>query len=173
MIEPKLSAALKVLQQFTQRPIAHLSIIEGAPRVNQHEATTVPKIAINKRKIQSIPTTNIATKPKAAQVRTTPIPAKPIAGPFTSAQLEELASRIGYGGRFIRTVREHLNISLEEIYNKTRIPIKYLNAIENNSFKDLPSTTFVKGYIHNISKILRIDHMPIVAEYMILFNNHR
>ena len=170
MIEPKLSAALKVLQQFTQLPISNLSIVGQAPRILQHESTTIPKIDVIKRK----PTTSkTKSKPQAAQVRTTPLPTQPITGPFTNAQLEELASRIGYGGRFIKTVREHLNISLEGIHKKTHIPIKYLQAIESDSFKQLPSTTFVKGYIQNISKILRIDHMPIVSEYMTLFHNHR
>ncbi|MAA78395.1 MAG: hypothetical protein CL916_03980 [Deltaproteobacteria bacterium] len=168
MIEPKLSAALKVLQQFTQLPISTLSIIDQAPRILQQESTTIPKIDVIKRK-----TTVSKPKPQAAQVRTTPLSTQPITGPFTNAQLEELASRIGYGGRFIKTVREHLNISLEGIHKKTHIPIKYLQAIESDSFKQLPSTTFVKGYIQNISKILRIDHMPIVSEYMTLFHNHR
>ena len=171
MVEPKLGAALKVLQQFTQLPISKLSIIDNAPRINQTESTTIPKIDVIKRKPSS--KTKNKGKPRTAQVRTTPIPSKPIIGPFTNAQLEELASRIGYGGRFIKTVREHLNVNLETIHKKTHIPIKYLQAIESDSFKQLPSTTFVKGYIQNISKILRVDHMPIVSEYMSLFHNHR
>lgn len=176
MVDPKLSASLKVLRQFTQLPIQKLSIVEDAPRVNQTETTTVPKIAVVKKKTPATTTvtpTPLETKTKPAQIQTTPIPSQPLSGPFTNAQLDELASRIGYGGRFIRTVREHLNISLEDINKKTHIPIKYLQAIESDSFKQLPSTTFVKGYIQNISKILRVDHMPIVSEYMILFHNHR
>jgi|GEM_PF-5171848 len=184
MTEPKLLAALKVLQQFTQLPIAQLQLINKTERLKPEDATTVPKIAIAKRTSSSLSKSNANkksastrnTRPPAntkAQVRTTPLPSKPLRGAFSNAQLEELASRIGYGGRFLRTVREHLNISTDDVFAKTRIPIQYIHAIENDTFDQLPSTTFVKGYIQSISKLLRIEHMPVVMEYMNLYKSHR
>ena len=185
MTEPKLLAALKVLQQFTQLPIEQLQLISQTERLTPEDATTVPKISIpKKQRSSSLANTTSSNKPREvrnprqkqnskAQIRTTPLPSKPLRGAFSNAQLEELASRIGYGGRFLRTVREHLNISTEDISTKTRIPIQYIHAIENDAFDQLPSTTFVKGYIQSISKLLRIEHMPVVLEYMNLYKSHR
>ena len=184
MTEPKLLASLKVLQQFTQLPIQQLQLINKTERLKPDDATTVPKIAIAKKAhASSLSKTTSSKKTKSdrnvrqaqnkAQIRTTPLPSKPLRGAFSNAQLEELASRIGYGGRFLRTVREHLNISKEDVFSKTRIPIQYIHAIENDAFDQLPSTTFVKGYIQSISKLLRIEHMPVVLEYMNLYKSHR
>ena len=51
-------------------------------------------------------------------------------GALTPGQLDALAARIGYDGRFIRTVRERRGLSIEDLSSSTRISINFLKAIE-------------------------------------------
>lgn len=61
-------------------------------------------------------------------------------------------------GEIIRSERLKKEISLEKLSHLTKIDIKYLEAIEKNAFHLLPSETFTKGFIRNIS--LRLDRNP-------------
>ncbi len=61
-------------------------------------------------------------------------------------------------GEIIHSERVKRNLSLEQLSHLTKIDIKYLEGIEKNNYTDLPSATFIKGFIRNIS--LRIDKNP-------------
>ncbi len=61
-------------------------------------------------------------------------------------------------GEIIRSERLKKEISLEKLSHLTKIDIKYLEAVEKNAFHLLPSETFAKGFIRNIS--LRLDRNP-------------
>lgn len=61
-------------------------------------------------------------------------------------------------GEIIHSERLKKDLSLERLSQLTKIDIKYLEAIEKNHFQNLPSETFIKGFIRNIS--LRLDKNP-------------
>lgn len=61
-------------------------------------------------------------------------------------------------GEIIHSERLKKEITLEKLSHLTKIDIKYLEAIEKNAFHLLPSETFTKGFIRNIS--LRLDRNP-------------
>lgn len=61
-------------------------------------------------------------------------------------------------GEIIHSERLKKDITLEKLSHLTKIDIKYLEAIEKNAFHLLPSETFTKGFIRNIS--LRLDRNP-------------
>jgi len=61
-------------------------------------------------------------------------------------------------GEIIHSERLKKDISLEKLSHLTKIDLKYLEAIEKNAFHLLPSETFAKGFIRNIS--LRLDKNP-------------
>lgn len=61
-------------------------------------------------------------------------------------------------GEIIHSERLKKEITLEKLSHLTKIDIKYLEAIEKNAFHLLPSETFTKGFIRNIS--LRLDRDP-------------
>ena len=175
LVPPTLTAALKVLQQFTQLPIERLSIIDTPAVLKTSEATTKPKIKVQenpRKKISQLHTktsTKSSVKEAKAQVQATPFHSKAHKGHLNP---ERLAAELGYGGAFIKRVREHRNITIEQIHSKTKIKIAILRALETESFEELPSTTFVRGYLGNIAKVLRIEHLPFVSEYMRRYRSH-
>lgn len=61
-------------------------------------------------------------------------------------------------GEIIHNERTKKEISIERLSQLTKIDIKYLEAIERDDYSSLPSETFIKGFIRNIS--LRLERNP-------------
>jgi cytoskeletal protein RodZ len=66
-------------------------------------------------------------------------------------------------GQIIRTERIKKNLSLDQLSQLTKIDVKYLTAIEDDNYSQLPSETFIKGFIRNISLRLEKDPQELVA----------
>ena len=66
-------------------------------------------------------------------------------------------------GEILKAERKYHNIDLEALARKTRIKLKYLEALEKNQFEKLPASAFVKGYIRTYAKIFGFDHKPLLA----------
>jgi cytoskeleton protein RodZ len=66
-------------------------------------------------------------------------------------------------GEALKEERVSHRLRLEDLSKRTRIRVEYLKALENNNFSELPSTTFVKGYIKTYAKIFGFDHKPLIA----------
>jgi transcriptional regulator with XRE-family HTH domain len=66
-------------------------------------------------------------------------------------------------GEILREERQRHRLSIEKLAAKTRIKKKYLQALENNQFEQLPAATFVKGYIKIYAQLFGFDHQPLIA----------
>jgi len=66
-------------------------------------------------------------------------------------------------GEILKEERELHRLSIEKLAKKTCIKKKYLIALENNQFDQLPAATFVKGYIKIYSQLFGFDHQPLIA----------
>ncbi len=56
-------------------------------------------------------------------------------------------------------------VSLEEISAATRISTRFLEAIENEQWDQLPGGVFNRGFIRSIARFLGLDEDGLVAEY--------
>jgi len=86
--------------------------------------------------------------------------------------VESLARRFGYDGRFLRAVRESQGMTLEALSRATRISLRYLEALESNAFDRLPSKVFVRGYVREVARELDVDETDVVEQYVALFEHH-
>lgn len=68
------------------------------------------------------------------------------------------------GGR-LRALRRKKKISLEKAEEETKIRLKYLQAIESDHFKSLPSRVYVIGFIRRYSEYLGADPEQSVNEF--------
>ncbi len=57
-------------------------------------------------------------------------------------------------GEIIRTSRVDHALSEQQLSGLTRIDAKYIQALEENDFKKLPSATFTKGFVRNLAQAL-------------------
>lgn len=72
-------------------------------------------------------------------------------------------------GEHLKREREHRGVSLQKIFESTRVPLKYLEAIEADRVDGLPQPAFVKGYIRNYCKVLGLDENDAVLRYEVWF----
>jgi cytoskeletal protein RodZ len=68
-------------------------------------------------------------------------------------------------GEHLRREREMRGVSLEEISAATRIGTRFLQAIENDQWDQLPGGVFNRGFIRSIARFLGLDEDSLVAEY--------
>ena len=70
----------------------------------------------------------------------------------------------GFGNRF-RSARESKDLKLKEIAQETRISARFLRAIEEETFHNLPGGLFNRGFIRTYAIRLGIDPEQCVSEY--------
>jgi curved DNA-binding protein CbpA len=94
-----------------------------------------------------------------------PLPAPiPIVGTKTEVTTHGVESEI-VTGKTLKTLREKQGVSLQEIADKTRINISYLEFIEANSYGSLPAPVYIIGYLKQYAKIIALDN-AIMEGYM-------
>lgn len=66
-------------------------------------------------------------------------------------------------GEIIRSARKDQGLSPTQLSGITKIDVRYIDALEENDFKKLPSSTFTKGFVRNLAISLGKDPGEWVA----------
>jgi len=72
---------------------------------------------------------------------------------------------MGTLGQYLRSAREARGIDLREAAQQTRISFNYLKALEEEDFSRLPGEVFVKGFLKNYGKFLRLDEFEVMKRF--------
>ena len=72
------------------------------------------------------------------------------------------AATLGDG---LRIAREHSGRSLDELSSITRVPSRYLTALEQNDFSTLPNRVFSIGYVRAYAGALGLDEQLAVERF--------
>lgn len=90
---------------------------------------------------------------------------------------EEMEERIRKAenvcGAFLRSVREYKRMSPEEIMDILKIGRNYLTALEEDDVARLPANVFVRGFVIQYAKALKLDHEKIASAYMEFLRSKR
>jgi cytoskeleton protein RodZ len=70
-------------------------------------------------------------------------------------------------GEHLRREREMRGISLDEIASATRIGTRFLQAMENEQWSQLPGGVFNRGFVRAVAHHLGLDEEALIAEYML------
>jgi cytoskeleton protein RodZ len=73
----------------------------------------------------------------------------------------------GTFGDNLKREREMRGVSLDEISAATRIATRFLQAIENEQWDQLPGGVFNRGFVRAVAHYLGLDEENIVAEYVL------
>jgi transcriptional regulator with XRE-family HTH domain len=68
-------------------------------------------------------------------------------------------------GSELKKAREGRKITLEEISKKTKIPPKYLEAIEEGTFEVFSSHAYAKGFIRAYAKVVGLDPQVLTRRF--------
>ncbi|MCL0045377.1 DUF4115 domain-containing protein [Nitrospinaceae bacterium] len=69
-------------------------------------------------------------------------------------------------GSYLKSERELRGVTLDELYSKTMIPVRHLQALENNQFDELPEEVFIIGYIRSVAKVIGAQEDEVLSTYM-------
>ncbi len=86
------------------------------------------------------------------------------------AMQSELMREIGpdteFTGALLRRVRESLGVEIEEVSLQTRIGRAHLEAIEDERFASLPALVYVRGFVRELARVLKLDGAQVSRTYM-------
>jgi cytoskeletal protein RodZ len=68
-------------------------------------------------------------------------------------------------GQWLREARQAKRLSLEHVEDKTRIRIKFLIALEEGNYDDLPADIYARGLVRNYALFLGLDPVEAVEKY--------
>jgi len=71
-----------------------------------------------------------------------------------------------FGAR-LKQEREKRGVTLEEISLSTKISVRFLRALEEEHFEQLPGGVFNKGFVRSYARHLGLDEKEAVADYLI------
>lgn len=69
-------------------------------------------------------------------------------------------------GEELKRERELREISLREVSESTKISLRYLEALEQNAFENLPGGVFNRGFVRAYSQFIGIDPESMVDAYI-------
>jgi curved DNA-binding protein CbpA len=86
---------------------------------------------------------------------------------------DEIAQQTEFRGPFLKRVRESRRISIEEMATITKINKSYLLAIEEDNYTKLPAVVFVRGFVNQVARTLRLPTDKVVNAYLYRYSQAR
>jgi cytoskeletal protein RodZ len=66
-------------------------------------------------------------------------------------------------GQVLRTARTTRGLSLADLQSRTKVRVKYLSALEDERYEDLPPFPYARGFVLAAAQELGLDGEPLVA----------
>ncbi|NET32473.1 MAG: hypothetical protein F6K19_10750 [Cyanothece sp. SIO1E1] len=114
--------------------------------------------------VAKVTTTLSASLPKKLPQNQASAPDQPLAPPKTQSPTKlvlaaqgELMQRqdcLRQIGQELQQARQHKSISLEQIYNRTKVPLHHLKALEEGCLEKLPEDVYIRGFIRRVGDAL-------------------
>ncbi|MEX0782242.1 MAG: helix-turn-helix transcriptional regulator [Dehalococcoidia bacterium] len=64
----------------------------------------------------------------------------------------------------LRSARIQRGLTIEQVAQDTRISARFLEALENEAFQELPAPVYVRGFLRSYANYLRLDPAPLLVE---------
>lgn len=68
-------------------------------------------------------------------------------------------------GEFLRQQREEKRVPIEEMAVRTRIAVRFIKAIEENQFDQLPNQVSAKGFLRSYARCLGLDESVVLKGF--------
>lgn len=93
------------------------------------------------------------------------LPLAPISDSDTQPHLEVRLTDTVDGGQ-LAELRGKRGLTLEEVARITKIPTRYLTAIETNDLSKLPARVYVQGFVKNLASLYKLDPTKVAKHYL-------
>ncbi len=71
-----------------------------------------------------------------------------------------------FSGSVLRAVRESRGLDLKDVSQTTKIGLPHLRALEDDDFSALPALVYVRGFVAEVAKLLRLDPQQVSRTYV-------
>jgi cytoskeletal protein RodZ len=68
-------------------------------------------------------------------------------------------------GSYLKRERERRQVSIAELAQTTRIPVRILLQLESDQHAELPAEVFVRGFLRSYARFLGVDEEHVLARY--------
>lgn len=72
-----------------------------------------------------------------------------------------------FTGSFLKEIREYKNVSIERMAEMTRISKTLIKAIETEDLPKLPAEVYVRGYVYQLAKVLKLNPEMVAASFIL------
>jgi curved DNA-binding protein CbpA len=79
---------------------------------------------------------------------------------------KEIEEAIEFTGDFLRKIREYKNLDLERLADMTKVSRLYLQGIESEDFAKLPAPVYVRGFVFQYAKCLKLKPEVVANAYV-------
>lgn len=79
---------------------------------------------------------------------------------------QEIEQAQEYTGELIKRIREYKNMDLVRLAELTRISKTYLANIEAEKFDNLPAPVYVRGFVYQVAKCLKLNPDFVATSYV-------
>lgn len=74
-----------------------------------------------------------------------------------------------FTGPFLKEIRIYKNVTVERMAEMTRISKTHIRAIEDEELAKLPADVYVRGYVYQIAKVLKLNPDQVANSYIFYF----
>ncbi len=71
-----------------------------------------------------------------------------------------------YDGETLRMIRETRGWSCEDVSRITKIPLKFVQSLEDGAIAKLPARVYIQGFIKNLATLYRLDPNRVAKSYI-------
>jgi curved DNA-binding protein CbpA len=71
-----------------------------------------------------------------------------------------------YSGEFLKRIREYKSVPLDRMSEMTKVSKNYLNAIEAEKWQSLPAMVYVRGFVYQYAKCLKLNPDLVASNYL-------
>lgn len=96
-----------------------------------------------------------------------------VSRPHDSLPRVELRDDQLVDGAFLGDIRKQRGVELIDISNRAKISVSYLQAIEEERFDDLPAPVYVRGFVTEFARYLKIDPNRAAVDFMAKYESHQ
>jgi cytoskeleton protein RodZ len=68
-----------------------------------------------------------------------------------------MSNRANEAGALLRAAREVLGLSLDAVAQQLKLSVRQVRALEQGDYSALPGRTFVRGFVRNYARLLKLD----------------
>ncbi len=79
---------------------------------------------------------------------------------------KEVEQCLEFSGEFLKKVREYKNVDIKRMSDLTRVSKTYIKYIEEENFAGLPATVYIRGFVYQYAKTLKLNPELVATSYL-------